>query len=68
MPHDNAEAGLPTPSVTVGGGTYRATASGDGDTWRCPHVHFTHQSARTCADRYVTKLAKARRVQREPVS
>lgn len=53
MPQDIVEQRMPTPSVTTGGGAYRATTTGDGDTWLCPHVHFTQQSARrtnTCGN------------------
>ena len=52
---DNAR----TASVTTSGGTYRAMVSGDRVAWHCPHVHFTQQSARSCADQRVVKLAKA---------
>lgn len=68
MPQDIADDRLPTPSVTTGGGAYRATATGGGDAWLCPHVHFTHQSARGCADEHVRKVAKALHAPSEPAA
>ena len=59
MTDDNETSSEPIAGFTTDGGTYRATTTGGGDTWLCPHVHFTPQSARTCADRHVTKLATA---------
>ena len=49
---------LPAPGVTTSGGGYRATAAGGGVTWLCPHVHFTSQSARSCAEGHVKTMAK----------
>lgn len=60
MPHDNKnDAHLPIPGVTASGSAYRATATGDNHEWRCAHVHFTQQSARTCATRRVAEVALA---------
>ena len=59
MTRDNTGVELPAPGVIISGGTYRATTTGGENTWLCPHVHFTQQSARTCADQRVRKAAKA---------
>ena len=61
MSDNNAEDGLPAAGVTTSGGSYRAMTTGSGETWLCPHVHFTQQSARTCADQRVKKLARGSR-------
>lgn len=67
MAHDNAADTVPTPGVIASGGAYRATVTGDGGTWRCPHVHFTQQSAKACAERHVSTLANpSRRIDDEP--
>jgi hypothetical protein len=59
MAHDDAADQPPIAGYTVSGGSYQGVVTGDGVQWLCPHVHFTQQSARTCADRYVTKRARA---------
>lgn len=59
MVSDNTGDGSATPGVVVSGGAYRGVVTGDRVRWLCPHVHFTSQSARTCADQRVTKVAKA---------
>lgn len=59
MPNDTAGDKLPTAGVTPSGSAFRATATVEGDTWLCAHVHFTQQSARTCADQHVREIAKA---------
>jgi hypothetical protein len=59
MPTSDGSEGPTAPSVIVSGGAYRAMTAGGGGTWLCAHVHFTQQSARSCADEHVGKLAKA---------
>jgi hypothetical protein len=59
MLYDSTDDRWATPSVRVSGGAYRGVVTGDRVPWLCPHVHFTSESARSCADRRVTKLAKA---------
>ena len=54
-----AEGSLPTAGVTTSGGSYRATTESAAGIWLCPHVHFTQQSARSCADQHVRKMAKS---------
>lgn len=47
-----------TPGVMTSGVGYRATAAGGA--WRCPHVHFTQQSAKACAAKHANAPANAR--------
>ena len=58
MIDDIAAQAAMVPDVTVSGGGYRATTTGGGAAWFCPHVHFTAQSARSCADARVKTVGR----------
>ena len=60
MMNANETSNEPVAGFTTDGGTYRATATAGDDIWLCPHVHFTPQSAKTCALRHVTQAAAAK--------
>ena len=59
MALDTIMDGLPTADVTISGGAYRGASTAGGATWLCKHVHFTAQSARSCAEQHLRSAAKS---------